>query len=94
MKAKVENKPKGEISGLYDLRIGFSDNVPRRERIMRAIRDCFNRNEGELDKELMDKTIEAVGKNNPDYIACWDDFKETFEIKITKENTYLNPFYI
>lgn len=83
---------KGEISGYYDLRIGIT-GVPRKERIYRAIRDCFNRNEGKLDKEMMDKTVKAVGKNSPDYITCWREFKKTFEIKV-KDKQYINPFYI
>lgn len=82
----------GELSGYYDLRIGM-DGVPRKERIMRAIRDCFFRNEGKLNKELMDKTIKAVGKNSPDYIKHWREFKKTFEIK-TKNGEYINPYFI
>ena len=82
-----------EIANLYDLRIGFSSEVSGEERIARAIRDCFHRHKGKLSKVLMDKTIEAVGKNTPEYKKVWKDFKKTFEIK-TKNGEYINPYYI
>lgn len=82
-----------EISGLYDLRIHFSSTLPISERIARAIRDCFNRHKGSLNKELLDKTIKTVGEKNPEYKKVWIDFKKTFDIK-TKNGKYINPFYI
>ena len=92
----VKNKHmdnKGEISGYYDLRIGLGTRLSSKEAIARAIRDCFLRNKGKLDKAMMDKTIKAVGKNTPQYITGWKDFKKTFEIK-TKDEQYINPFQI
>ena len=81
-----------KLTGLYDLRIPFS-TLDKGELIARAIRDCFVRNNGELNKELMDMTIEAVGKSNPQYKAVWKDFKKTFEIEV-KDGVYINPFFI
>lgn len=82
-----------EIAGLYDLRLPFGSGVSLNEGIARAIRDCFLRHDGKLNKSLMDETIKAVGKNNPAYKAVWKDFKETFEIK-AKNGLYVNPFHI
>jgi hypothetical protein len=82
-----------EIAGLYDLRLPFSSGVSLNEGIARAIRDCFFRHNGKLNKALMDETIKAVGKNTPAYKKVWADFKKTFEIK-TKVGEYVNPFYI
>jgi hypothetical protein len=81
------------ITRLYDLRIPFGSNVGTAELIARAIRDCFYRHEGNLDKKLMDKTIKAVGKNHPLYKAVWKDFKKTFEIK-ANDGVYINPFIL
>ena len=82
-----------EIAGLYDLRLPFGSGVSLNEGISRAIRDCFFRHNGKLNKSLMDETIEAVGKHTPEYKMAWNDFKETFEIK-TKVGEYVNPFHI
>ena len=82
-----------ELANLYDLRISFSSEVSGEERIARAIRDCFFRHNGKINKALMDETIKAVGKNTPEYKAVWADFKKTFEIK-TKSGSYINPFHI
>lgn len=82
-----------EIAGLYDLRIPFSSNLSLNEGISRAIRDCFFRHNGKLNKSLMDATIKAVGKHTPEYKIAWNDFIETFEIK-TKVGEYINPFQI
>lgn len=81
----------GEISGYYDLRVQFGTGLNWKEAIARVIRDCFLRNNGKLDKAMMDKTIKAVGKNTPQYISGWKDFKKTFEIKV-KDGQYINPF--
>jgi hypothetical protein len=82
-----------EIAGLYDLRLPFSSNITLKEGIARAIRDCFFRHNGKINKALMDETIKAVGKNTPEYKAVWADFKKTFEIK-TKSGSYINTFHI
>lgn len=82
-----------EIAGLYDLRIPFGLGVSINEGISRAIRDCFFRHNGKLNKSLMDETIKAVGKHTPGYKIAWNDFIETFEIK-TKVGEYINPFHI
>ena len=82
-----------EIAGLYDLRIPFGLGVSINEGISRAIRDCFFRHNGKLNKSLMDATIKAVGKHTPEYKIAWNDFIETFEIK-TKVGDYINPFHI
>jgi len=82
-----------EIAGLYDLRLPFGSGVSINEGISRAIRDCFLRHNGKLNKPLMDETIKAVGKNTPAYKKVWTDFKKTFEIK-TKVGDYINPFHI
>ena len=82
-----------EIAGLYDLRIPFGLGVSINEGILRAIRDCFFRHNGKLNKSLMDETIKAVGKHTPEYKIAWNDFIETFEIK-TKVGEYINPFQI
>lgn len=81
-----------EIVGLYDLRIPFS-SLPIKEAIARAIRDCFLRHNGQLNKVIMDETIKAVGERTPEYKAVWKDYKKTFEIKI-KAGKYINPFVI
>jgi len=88
---KIESE--SELANLYDLRIPFSSEISGEERIARAIRDCFNRHNGKLNKALMDETIKVVGKNTPAYKKVWADFKKTFEIK-TKVGEYVNPFYI
>ena len=82
-----------KLTGLYDLRIPLSNpaGIDRAELIARAIRDCFYRHEGNLDKKLMDKTIKAVGEHNPDYKAIWKDFKGTFSI-VVKNGCYHNPY--
>lgn len=82
-----------ELAGLYDLRVPFGGNITINESISRAIRDCFLRHNGKIKKAVMDETIKAVGKNYPEYIAMWKDFKKTFEIK-TKDGEYINPFHI
>lgn len=82
-----------EIAGLYDLRLPFGSGVSINEGIARAIRDCFFRHDGKINKNLMDETIKAVGKNTPQYKSVWKDFKETFEIK-AKGGLYINPFHI
>ncbi len=82
-----------EIAGLYDLRLPFGSGVSLNECISRAIRDCFFRHNGKLNKSLMDETIKAVGKHTPEYKIAWNDFIETFEIK-TKVGEYINPFQI
>jgi hypothetical protein len=82
-----------EIAGLYDLRIPFGLGVSINEGISRAIRDCFYRHNGKLNKALLDATIKAVGKHTPEYKIAWKDFKETFEVK-TKVGEYINPFHI
>ena len=82
-----------EIAGLYDLRIPFGLGVSINEGISRAIRDCFFRHNGKLNKSLMDETIKAVGKHTAEYKIAWNDFIETFEIK-TKVGDYINPFHI
>jgi hypothetical protein len=81
-----------EIAGLYDLRIPFGSGLSLNEQISRAIRDCFFRHNGKLNKSLMDETIKAVGKNTPAYKKMWVDYKKTFEIK-TKVGEYINPFF-
>ena len=82
-----------EASSLYDLRIPFGSGLSLDETISRAIRDCFIRHNGSLDKLLMDKTIKAVGKNTPQYKISWREFKKSFEIKI-KDGLYVNPYFI
>ena len=82
-----------KTTGLYDLRIPFGGGVSLDEAISRAIRDCFIRHNSSLDKELMDKTIKAVGKSTPQYKVSWREFKKTFEIK-TKDGLYVNPYFI
>ena len=81
------------ISGLYDLRIPFGSGLSMNEAISRAIRDCFLRHNGKLNKKSMDETIKAVGKNTPEYKKAWKEFKATFEIK-AKGGKYINPFHI
>ena len=82
-----------EITGLYDLRLPFGSGVSINEGISRAIRDCFLRHNGKLNKALLDATINAVAKHTPEYKTGWNDFIETFEIK-TKVGEYINPFHI
>jgi hypothetical protein len=82
-----------EIAGLYDLRLPFGSGVSINEGISRAIRDCFFRHNGKLNKALLDATIKAIGKHTPEYKIAWKDFKETFEVK-TKVSEYINPFHI
>lgn len=81
-----------EISGYYDLRIPLG-GVSLKDKIAVAIRDCFHRNKGKLDKGVMDKTIKAVGERTPQYKTVWKDFKKTFNIE-EKEGNYVNPYYI
>jgi hypothetical protein len=82
----------GEISGMYDLRIRLGTRLGWSEAISRAIRDCFLRNAGKLNKEVMDMTLKAVGKNNPKYKSVWREFKRIFEIRIV-DGQYVNPFH-
>ena len=83
---------KGEINGLYDLRVGLGAETLD-EKISRAIRDLFFRKNGELDKEIMDKTISALSKNTPAYKKVWDNYVTTFEIK-EADGKYVNPFVL
>jgi len=89
----ADKKEVGELAGLYDLRISFGTGLPYSESVARAIRDCFNRNKGKLDKKLMDKTIKALSKNHPKYTKVWKEFKKTFEIEV-HNGQYVNPFCI
>ena len=82
-----------KTTGLYDLRIPLGSRLSLDEIISRAIRDCFIRHNGKLNKKLMDETIQAVGKRTPQYITTWKDFKENFEIIENKE-FYVNPYFI
>jgi len=82
-----------KTTGLYDLRIPLGSRLSLDEIISRAIRDCFIRHNGILNKNLMDETIQALGKRTPQYIATWESFKEIFEIKENKL-FYLNPYFI
>ena len=80
----------GELNGLYDLRVGLG-NESMDEKISRAIRDLFHRQNGELDKKVMDKTISALSKHTPHYAKAWKSYQETFEIK-EENGKYVNPF--
>lgn len=82
-----------EIQGLYDLRLPLGAGVSMDEAIARAIRDCFNRHKGQLNKKVMDATIVALSKHTPDYKKVWTDFKKTFEVEV-KDAKYINPYYV
>ena len=82
-----------KITGLYDLRIPLTSCLSLDETISRAIRDCFIRHNGSLDKLLMDKTIKAVGKRTPQYKVSWREFKKIFDVKV-KNGLYVNPYFI
>lgn len=81
-----------EESGYYDLRIPLGGGSLK-DKIAVAIRDCFHRNSGKLDKTIMDNTIKAVGKRTPQYKTEWKDFKKTFNIEV-QEGKYVNPYFI
>lgn len=87
-----EIEESGEIKGLYDLRVRFGTGLSMYDAAMTAIRDCFNRHKGQLNKKTMDETIDAISKNTPEYKKAWVNFQKTFEVNC-KDGKYINPFY-
>lgn len=80
----------GELGDHYDLRIGLGSESMD-EKISRAIRDLFVRQNGVLDKKIMDNTISALSKHLPVYNRVWKDYIKTMEIK-EENGKYVNPF--
>lgn len=89
----MESKTFEDAHGVYDLRVPFGGGLGLDEAISRAIRDCFLRNDGIIDKKKMDETIKGFGKKTPQYKSTWKEFKETFSIQEVDEN-YINQYAI